>query len=242
MYDLNQHIVENWEHFKSHFSFPYSHSIGLGNKDKIFQTETDLKNFIQNDLKALDMWMDHQWLQAASNLYNINIQILTTGIETPRWTKLQPTLQMKKPTINRKIGDIYLLHANNTHFDLLVPKEKHESLVLTEEEQAWMEKQINLIEGESMPTEMEVLRYELEEFKKQIKVLQEIVKDYASKAKQIHVPESKIDSQPEIFFENYVCGECGKSCKCFNTLEAHVRHEHNKIILWLHYMSQEILI
>ena len=80
MNKLNKHILENWEHFKDHFSFPYSHSIGIGNTDKVFQTETHLKNFIQNDQNALNMWMDHPWLQAAANIYNINIQILTTGI------------------------------------------------------------------------------------------------------------------------------------------------------------------
>ena len=209
--------------FKNHFSFPYSHTIGVGFKDKIFQTETDLKNFIEIDKNALNMWVDHPWLQAAANIYNINIQILTTGIETPRWTRLQPTLQLKDATINDKFNDMYLLHANDSHFDLLVPKD---ILVLTEEEQEWMENQINLVESESRSSEVEILRYELAESKKQITKLQALVQELASKTEPSHVLESNSNSQKDIIFENHCCVECGKIFATFTKLEHHVKHEH----------------
>ena len=228
MNKLNKHMLENWEHFKYHFSFPYSHSIGIGNTDKVFQNETHLKNFIQIDQNALNMWMDHPWLQAAANIYNINIQILTTGIEIPRWTKLQPTLQLKGVTINQNIKDIYLLHANDSHFDLLVPKENSKSLVLTEEEQEWIENQINLVERESRPSEIEVLISELAESKKEIKELKVLVKEYASQAKLNHVNVKKHDKQHEVTIEKNICGECGQAFSSFTNLELHVSHEHQR--------------
>ena len=70
------------------------------------------------------MWMDHQWLQAAANYYNININILTTGLETKRWTKLQPAPKPNASKASTTIygSEMYLLHANDSNFDLLVPK------------------------------------------------------------------------------------------------------------------------
>ena len=108
---------------------------------------------------------------------------------------MQPTLQLKEVTINQNIKDIYLLHANDSHFDQLVPKENSESLVLTEEEQEWIENQINLVERESRPSEIEVLRSELAESKKEIKELQVLVKEYASQAKLNHVNVKKHEKQ-----------------------------------------------
>ena len=80
MHELNSHIIQNWDFFKSSFSFPYAHPIGVGNKDKIFRNESELKSFIKDNHEALNMWMDHQWLTAASSLYGVQINILTTGV------------------------------------------------------------------------------------------------------------------------------------------------------------------
>ena len=48
MGELNLHMLQNWEIFKNHFSFPHSHSIGMNSVDKTFKNEAELKNFIQN--------------------------------------------------------------------------------------------------------------------------------------------------------------------------------------------------
>ena len=164
--ELNFHIVEDWETFKYHFSFPHKHPIGINTKEKTFENESELKNFIQSDQEAVNMWMDHPWLQAASNLYNTNIHILTTGVENPRWTKLQPSSKFSKASNLGVKDNIYLLHAENSHFDLLVPKINPETLILTDEEQDWMEDQMNLIETD--PSEIDILRFELAESKKEI--------------------------------------------------------------------------
>ena len=139
MQELNVHIVENWDTFKNHFSFPYTHSIGIGNADKTFENEIYLKNFLKNDQEAVNMWVDHQWLLAASNLYQARIHILTTGVEVPIWTILEPSSKPNQTVIKK---NIYLLHADNSHFDVLVPK-------LNERE----------------PTEVEILKVELAESK-----------------------------------------------------------------------------
>ena len=120
MTNLNKYILDNWESFKEYLSFPYIHQICIERDNKTFENESDLHDFIKNDSHAVNLWMDHQWLQAATSLYRTRIQILTTGISSPRWTTLEPDNIPPNQNIERK--DLYLLHADNVHFDLLVPK------------------------------------------------------------------------------------------------------------------------
>ena len=156
--------------------------------------------------------MDHPWLQAASNLYNTNIHILTTGVEIPRWTKLQPSSKLIKTANQPDVKDnIYLLHADNCHFDLLVPKPNPEALLLTDEEQDWMENQMNLSEKEL--TELDILSLELAESKKEIRILQDKVLELVSRDK-VYKSDSRYVQETETEKEtsgNNVCDSLVKT-------------------------------
>ena len=222
MEELYFHMIENWETFKNHYYYPHKHPIGINTGDKTFKNETELKKFIQSDHDAVNMWMDHQWLQSASNIYNTNIHILTNGVETPRWTKLQPSSKISKSPNQTVQDNIYLLHADNSHFHMLVPKINPDTLVLTDEEQNWMEDKMNLTEIE--PSEIDILRPELAESKKEIMILQNKVLELVSKEK-LDPSSIKVQTTKETS-ENNICDDCGKNFAKFINLEAHVRQEH----------------
>ena len=144
MTELNKHIINNWDDFKDSFSSPFSHPIGIGRKDKLFQVESELKDFLENNLDAVNLWADHQWLQAAASVYNMKIHILTTSVDTPRWTTLKPNNKPNKqdPYTLKNTPDIYLLHTDNVYFDLLVPKNTREKYILSEREPKILEKEV----------------------------------------------------------------------------------------------------
>ena len=82
--------------------------------------------FLKNDPRSSLLWADHQDLQIVSNLYQIKIHILTTGIkgkETSRWTHLVPDVRLvseDKNKSNSVVPDMWLLHQDSVHFDLIV--------------------------------------------------------------------------------------------------------------------------
>ena len=73
--------------------------------------------------------MDHGDLQAVSNYYQISIHILTTnvaGMKEPRarWTHLSPDQRLKSfSTVPVGLPDMWLMHLDSTHFDLIVEKD-----------------------------------------------------------------------------------------------------------------------
>ena len=72
--------------------------------------------------------MEHYDLQALSNIYQVSVHILTTGVkgvkeQRTRWTHISPDLRLKDFSIDRgEIPDLWLLHMDENHFDLIVPR------------------------------------------------------------------------------------------------------------------------
>ena len=225
MKELNAYIVEEWNTYKNHFSFPCSHPIGIGRENVIFESEKDLKLFLETKPDAVHLWVDHPWLQAAAALYQTKIHILTTGVEIPRWTIVQPKAPKLNPDKVTKSGDMYLLHANNLHFDLLIVKNKPtEEAPITLEEQKCIEKDLRKMEEEKGNNEIHMLRLELADSKKQIKDLQDLVIKLLPQENQVqnHEQRSSINELPK----SNICSDCGKHFNTFLNLEAHVTKDH----------------
>ena len=82
-----------WPFLKPYFQFPINLKVGLGSEP--FEDEKSFLKFLKTNDKSGFMWMDYQGLQVVSNMYQIGIHILTTGVsgmEEPRarWTHLNP--------------------------------------------------------------------------------------------------------------------------------------------------------
>ena len=131
--NVNNHIVEFWPFFRPSFLFP--HNQKAGTEDVPFNDEKEYLEFLRNDRRSALLWMDHPDLQAVANMYQISVHILTTNIrgknETEaRWTHLNPDARLKAFSKEQpKLLDMWLMHIDNTHFNLIVPKD---SMLITE--------------------------------------------------------------------------------------------------------------
>ena len=80
----NKHIVDNWENiYRESFQFPYTERVRNGTRT--FHNETEFIRFLETEEdEASYMWMTHTCMQAVSTMLNVNISILTTGIQPSR--------------------------------------------------------------------------------------------------------------------------------------------------------------
>ena len=85
--------------------------------------------FLKKNDKSGMMWMDYAGLQVVSNIYQISIHILTTGIpglDEPRarWTHIDPDTRLSAfSEVHKGLPDMWLIHEDESHFDLLICKE-----------------------------------------------------------------------------------------------------------------------
>ena len=125
--NINEYLSEFWPFFKSYFQFPLEVKVGLNNKK--FENEVTFLEFLKNDSQSGLMWMDHFGLQIVSNMYQISVHILTTGViglkePRARWTHLEPDTRLSSfSTVHKGLPDMWLLHVDETHFDLLIRKD-----------------------------------------------------------------------------------------------------------------------
>ena len=125
--NINGYLYEFWPFFKPYFQFPLEVKVGLSNKK--FENESSFLEFLKNDSQSGLMWMDHFGLQIVSNMYQISVHILTTGViglkePSARWTHLEPDTRLSSfSTIHKGLPDMWLLHVDETHFDLLIRKD-----------------------------------------------------------------------------------------------------------------------
>ena len=126
--NVNDYICKNWKHFQQFITFPLTETAGSTNFT--FENENEYLNFLKNDSRSGKLWANHEVLQVVANMYNIKIHILTTHIPSnkgviSRWTHLVPDRRLESGHQNRSfmLNDMWLIHENNTHFDLIVRKD-----------------------------------------------------------------------------------------------------------------------
>ena len=121
-------IVNNWWFFKDFYSFPFVEQVGVGEQKKsVFkETESDLTSFLlsEESLKCYSSGVD---TNVISNMFNIRIWIFTYNLDNlePRWTLIEPEplLASYSEYQDESIGDMWLFHADNSHYDLLVTRD-----------------------------------------------------------------------------------------------------------------------
>ena len=75
------------------------------------------------------LWMEYTDLQAVANYFQVAVHILTTDVRNvkgskARWTHLEPDARMKiHSPIKQELPDVWMLHVDNTHFDLIIKKD-----------------------------------------------------------------------------------------------------------------------
>ena len=77
--NINCFMVDHWVDFKQNFQFPCIERVGTGSRE--FKDDKKLRAFLLDHPDAASMWMTHAGMQAASDMQNMNINILTTGVK-----------------------------------------------------------------------------------------------------------------------------------------------------------------
>ena len=124
--NTNEYIAQLWEYFKEHVTFPHTQMVGVNSVT--FKDESEYLTFLTKNNKSGLLWMDHGDLQAVANMYQIKVHILTTNIASleetkARWTHLVPDQRLKSfSRISMKLPDMWVLHRDEQHFDLIIEK------------------------------------------------------------------------------------------------------------------------
>ena len=99
----------------------------VGSKSVTFENETEYIEFLKNDPRSGLLWMDHQGLQIVANAYQMNIHIFTVTVKGEgRWTHLVPDKRLEafnKKEKNILVDDMWLIHQDEVHFDLIIHKD-----------------------------------------------------------------------------------------------------------------------
>merc|ERR1712240_408620 len=124
--DINSYIVKHGEYQKQFMAFPHTQMVG---KEEITFEEDEYLKFLGKNEKSGKLWMDYTDLQAVANYYQVSVHVLTTDVKNvkgskARWTHLEPDARMKiHSPITQELPDVWMLHVDNTHFDLIIKKD-----------------------------------------------------------------------------------------------------------------------
>ena len=164
-------------------------------------------------------------MQALSNKYGMPITIISVNDFNDPYPKVERMEPDGDFVVKEKIEEMILLNTGKVHFDLImkknesdkldnihsdtfIPKEKNDGTYISDvEEEFTLKDQV-----QPNVTEIEQLRCELAESKKEIKSLKELVNNMLPKE------TDKV--------KDNICVECGKLFSKFIYLETHMRKEH----------------
>ena len=125
--NINKYLVKFWPFFLPSFLFPIN--VNVGSKIEPFEDENSFLLFLENNPQSVLMWMDHYGWQVVSNMYQISVHILTTGVEgrlepRARWTHLEPDSRLSSfSEAHQGLPDMWVMHDDEIHFDLLIRKD-----------------------------------------------------------------------------------------------------------------------
>ena len=163
-------MLENWQFYGCFHD--YDKAYRVGGTDRMF-VEEEFKKFLETD-ESLFLYRDNQDLHAASNMLDIDIDVIkvTNGICAHEQTEIHPNMQntfrVKQKFDKKKIT--LLLNTNSEHYQVLVdPRsiEKKETIEKVKEEltnylnDCIMEEPIELDRIEKLEKRMEAIFQEL---------------------------------------------------------------------------------
>ena len=126
---MNAYEADFFPFFRPFYVWPHTEMVGF--KSVTFENEKEYTEFLRNNSESGNLWMNHQGLQIVANAYQMNIHILTVGVQSmeepkARWTHLVPDKRLEK--FNRMeqnclVNDLWMIHEDGVHFDLIIKKE-----------------------------------------------------------------------------------------------------------------------
>ena len=123
-----------------------------GGEQLPFKSKEEYLDFLLNDPRSAWLWMEHYDMQALSNMYQVPVHTLTTGVqgmEEPkaRWTHITPDERLRD--FSERVGelpDLYLMHQDENHFDLIV----HKNSILVQAENSTTKEDIKEVDHDNV--------------------------------------------------------------------------------------------
>ena len=124
--NINVHFIKNWDYWKNVITFPFIREVGNGKLVKC-ENEEELFNFLLNSGDSAYMWRGHEDFSAVCSTYQLKIKIITIKSENDK----NPTVNTIEPNPvlagfsefpTGLIPEMLLLHEENSHYNLIIPK------------------------------------------------------------------------------------------------------------------------
>ena len=136
---INTHIIDRFSVYSKKIAFPYRRQVGGEGKYVVFEQPQQYMEFLLTDPNAVYLWSDSEEFIAISNLYQMEIRIITTkgpDDNTPLLNIIKPDSELQQSAFlpPGKVPVMVLLHSSDSHFDLIVSRDSRiaKSLLMTE--------------------------------------------------------------------------------------------------------------
>ena len=130
--EMNKHILKYSSYYENKGycaseKVPFERKIGGGQIVK-FNSNISLFDWLKNSKDSVFMWSDSEDLLVLCNMFQFKICVLTTfsgpsRLPSKHWIHPDPDMADKALMTPGQVPDIRLLHANDSHFNLIVSKE-----------------------------------------------------------------------------------------------------------------------
>ena len=130
---MNKFMATHWESRYQHITqcapgHPFVRQ--LGGNEVSFTDPKKLVDFLMNSEKADRMWSDSEDLSVISDLYQLEIKVITTkGVDDtqPIVNKIHPCENLKEfaELKNVELNEMVLLHEDDSHFNLIISKDSN---------------------------------------------------------------------------------------------------------------------
>ena len=227
---MNKFIAKHWERkykYKTQCSenYPFTRKLG-GGGEVSFTDPNKLLDYLNNSVEAVYMWSDSEDLAVISDMYQVNIKIITTKgakDEHPRVNYIVPDEEMKEHAElkHAMFDEMVLFHEDDMHFNLIVSEDNDlvtkgslsyrtniGPFMNNVDKEDSIEKDLesndknNVNEKESMENENKLLRAQLKKLTEKVKVLesdyQNCEEELKDKTELVENLKIQVKSQEEI--------------------------------------------
>ena len=256
---MNNFIADKWFYYQQKISFPYTRKIGVKGDFVRFEIgeEQKFRQFLRTK-RAAYLWSDNEDLHVMSNLYQIQIMVITTKGEqdshpTVTWIGPDPELDDHKLLPAGVVPDMKLLHYDELHFNLIISQNSDLAKIgtlsqyLDEEEKMLIDDGKEDVENVTIEEETHAEAYKksqivIDNLKRKIVTLEKDIKEKSNELKDAidiieHAHEfqsvknkrnGSTNKENQNEGDNFLCEECNSKFKTQILLTKHISLYHAK--------------
>ena len=223
---INNHIADNWDNFYwEKIPLPYKETVGVGEKSKVVEIKTreEMLDFLRSE-EAMVVYSNNQELLAASNIFNMKINIFTYNGDDGVWSQVAPHPELSScvEVYGDWIPDMFLYNSLDTHYDLLVKDDEFVEQKETKEPEEWKDVKVRKNRKKKVAFQDEILLLEDNQKPENDNIEEEIIlfdnKNSGHKRVNPQTCAENVKNTPQIF----KCTKCNLQLESRGLLDAHL--------------------